>query len=137
VNEVPEIRISDADRGEVIEVLTRAYGDGRLDLAEFEDRVAQAQNAKVRSDLSPLTEDLPVPVQGNDDVVEVEATAVEPWIGWFRRELAFFLIPPVVCTAIWAMTDFGGYYWPMWVWLGCLAIIAIGIVEGRDPRADR
>lgn len=130
--DVPELRISDGDRQRTIDQLTAAYGEGRLDLDEFEDRVSQAQAAKIQADLTPLTRDLPAVLPGGEASVLPSRPQEEPWSSWFRKELGFFVIPPIVCTGIWALTDFGGYYWPMWVWLGCLTVIAIGIVEGRD-----
>ena len=131
--EPPEIRISDLDRERTIETLTAAYGEGRLDMAEFEERVSLAQAAKIRADLVPLTRDLPA----NIDTPRLPARIMDKsWTTWFRKELGFFLVAPIICTVIWAMTDFGGYYWPMWVWLGCLSIVVIGIIEGRDGDSD-
>ena len=32
--------------------------------------------------------------------------------------MAQWYFPAIICTAIWAMTSFGGYFWPMWVFFG-------------------
>jgi hypothetical protein len=53
------LRVSDAERNEVADELSRHYGDGRLDEAEFNQRLDQAMQAKTRSDLSGLLDDLP------------------------------------------------------------------------------
>lgn len=54
------LRISDADRHRVSEVLREAAGEGRLDLDELEERLEAAFSAKTYADLVPLTADLPV-----------------------------------------------------------------------------
>jgi hypothetical protein len=52
-------RASDADREAVVERLRSAAEEGRLDLAEFEERMASAYQAKTYGELAPLTADLP------------------------------------------------------------------------------
>jgi hypothetical protein len=52
-------------------------------------------------------------------------------LGWY--------FPALICTAIWAMTDFGGYFWPIWVFFGLsipagLAVIAW--LSGGDDDGD-
>jgi hypothetical protein len=53
------VRVSDAERAEVAERLAVHYSDGRLDRAEFDERVARAMSAKTRGDLNGLFDDLP------------------------------------------------------------------------------
>ncbi|HXZ77961.1 MAG TPA: DUF1707 domain-containing protein [Streptosporangiaceae bacterium] len=55
----PQMRISDADRAEVADRLSKHYSDGRLDQAEFNERLDRAMNAKTQADLSGLFADLP------------------------------------------------------------------------------
>jgi uncharacterized protein DUF1707 len=55
------IRVSDAERNAVAEQLGAHYGDGRLDQAEFDERVSRAMTAKTRGDLDGLFDDLPDP----------------------------------------------------------------------------
>lgn len=54
-----ELRISDADRHRVAELLREAAGEGRLDLEELEERLGATYAAKTYGDLVPLTVDLP------------------------------------------------------------------------------
>ena len=54
----PALRASDADRDRVIEVLRAALGDGRLDAAEFDERLDAALAARTFEALAPLTADL-------------------------------------------------------------------------------
>lgn len=53
------IRVSDAERNMVAELLGKHYADGRLDQGEFDERVGQAMAAKTRGDLTGMFDDLP------------------------------------------------------------------------------
>ena len=53
------MRVSDAERSAVAEQLGAHYADGRLDQAEFDERISQAMAAKTRGDLTGLFDDLP------------------------------------------------------------------------------
>jgi hypothetical protein len=53
------MRVSDADRAAVADRLARHYGDGRLDKAEFDERVTRAMAARTFGDLQGLFDDLP------------------------------------------------------------------------------
>ncbi len=55
----PGMRISDADRAEVADHLSKQYSEGRLDQAEFNERLDRAMRAKTQSDLTWLLSDLP------------------------------------------------------------------------------
>ena len=55
----PALRASDAEREETVALLHHALGEGRLDLAETEVRVAAAYAARHRDELPPLLADLP------------------------------------------------------------------------------
>jgi hypothetical protein len=54
----PALRASDADRDRVIELLRAAVVDGRLDAAEFDERLEQTLAARTIEALAPLTADL-------------------------------------------------------------------------------
>ncbi len=84
----PDLRVSDAERAEVADRLSKHYGDGRLDQAEFSKRVDQAMGATTQSDLAGLFADLP--------------ETREPDAGPQRRPLhrVLFLVLVVVITAI-------------------------------------
>ena len=53
------IRASDAEREAVAAELADHLKDGRLDLAEFDERMSQAMTARTRGDLDELLGDLP------------------------------------------------------------------------------
>jgi DUF1707 SHOCT-like domain len=86
------MRISDAERHEVAEVLRQAAGEGRIDLAELDERLEAAYAAKTYADLVPITADLPAtrpaahpaparPVAGYDRSFALmsETRRVGPW----------------------------------------------------------
>jgi hypothetical protein len=58
-HEAATMRISDADRHNVAEVLRQAAGEGRIDLAELDERLEATYAAKTYADLVPITADLP------------------------------------------------------------------------------
>ena len=53
------MRVSDAERQAVADRLAEHFTSGRLDQAEFDERVGRAMSAKTRADLTGLFEDLP------------------------------------------------------------------------------
>jgi len=55
----PDVRVSQAERDEVVNVLAGHYADGRLSLGEYEERVATALAATIGRDLDALFTDLP------------------------------------------------------------------------------
>ncbi|MER6572508.1 DUF1707 domain-containing protein [Streptomyces sp. NPDC001093] len=55
----PDLRASDSDRERVAEVLRDALAEGRLDMAEFEERLEATYKARTYGELTPLTRDLP------------------------------------------------------------------------------
>jgi hypothetical protein len=73
--DLSRMRISDADRYRVAEVLREAAGEGRLELDELDERLELTWGAKTYADLVPITADLhaaphtppvgpPVPLSG-------------------------------------------------------------------------
>ncbi|MDK1472062.1 DUF1707 domain-containing protein [Streptomyces sp. 549] len=58
-SELPEMRASDAERDQVAEALREAFAEGRLNTAEFEERLEAVYGARTRGELTPLVRDLP------------------------------------------------------------------------------
>jgi len=57
------VRASDAEREQAVALLQRGFADGRLALAELEERVGAAYAARTRAQLRDLTADLPAAEQ--------------------------------------------------------------------------
>lgn len=77
-----QLRISDADRHKVAELLQGAAGEGRLETDELEERLEATYAAKVYADLVPIVADIPgeAPVSPGMPVVPygVAGTPVAP-----------------------------------------------------------
>jgi uncharacterized protein DUF1707 len=75
----PSLRASDADRDRVIELLRAAVADGRLDQAEFDERLEAALTARTIDALAPLTADL-IAAPGSDGALALPlaGTPAEP-----------------------------------------------------------
>ena len=54
-----QLRISDAERHQVAEILREAAGEGRLDIDELDQRLEATYAARTYADLVPITLDLP------------------------------------------------------------------------------
>src|SRR3954454_11236708 len=57
----PDLRVSDQDRQQVIDQLSKHTGEGRLTLEEFEGRVDEVWHASKQSELRHALRELPVP----------------------------------------------------------------------------
>ena len=56
-----DLRLSDAERQDALDVLSEHVRTGRLDIDEYGSRSAKVTSAKLVSELVPLFEDLPSP----------------------------------------------------------------------------
>lgn len=59
MTELDRVRASDAERDAAASRLQEAFAEGRLDDAEFDQRMRTALTAQTRADLTELTADLP------------------------------------------------------------------------------
>jgi hypothetical protein len=81
-DDAPELRASDADRERVAEVLREALAEGRLDMAEFEERLDATYSARTYGELAPITRDLPVGTVAAPKVsMSKEPAAAGEWAG--------------------------------------------------------
>lgn len=113
----PEVRAADADRERVAEQLRRAHDEGRLDLTEFDERVAAAWAARTYGELDALVEDLPpapvaaVPVPRSASPVArsgPERGAVTAWAGASALNL---MIWGIIAVSV------GEWIYPWWIWV--------------------
>ncbi|MGI5217207.1 DUF1707 SHOCT-like domain-containing protein [Nocardia sp. CA-290969] len=130
------IRASDAERDQYVRELGRHLGDGRIDLAEYDERVAQVYKSATREGLKDVLADLPQPSP---------ARMVAPrdrFPIWQRIEASAWLGVGALVLVIWAVISLGvgafTYFWPIWVigpWGAVLAVrAATGIEGGRCHR---
>jgi hypothetical protein len=121
------MRISDAERAEVADLLSAHYSDGRLDQAEFNQRLDQAMHAKTYADLSGLLADLPPTDAG-------PATEIQRQLP-VRSHHPLLVLAAVVVIAIvaghWVVGNFhGGFYLPSWIWIGALVFVVLRFGPG-------
>ncbi|MGI8645047.1 MAG: DUF1707 SHOCT-like domain-containing protein [Nocardioides sp.] len=62
------LRVSDADRHKIAEIIREAAGEGRLDFEELDERLEATYAAKTYADLDPITVDLPMTAPGTAPV---------------------------------------------------------------------
>ncbi|WP_433500336.1 DUF1707 and DUF4870 domain-containing protein [Sphaerimonospora sp. CA-214678] len=54
----PQLRVSDADRDQVVEHVKAAFAAGRIDKIEMDERLDRAMTARTHADLMPIMTDL-------------------------------------------------------------------------------
>jgi Domain of unknown function (DUF1707) len=133
----PQMRASDTDRDSVATRLREAHAEGRLTMAEFEERLEAAYAARTLGELAPITLDLPaLPAAGGTAAVLDRGDGRSPYrVAWGSWASAVF-----VCVAIWAATGLGSggltYFWPIWVagpW-GAVLLARTLFGDHRPPR---
>ena len=123
------LRVSDAERQAVADRLGEHFADGRLDQAEFDDRVGRAMNAKTRADLSGLFSDLP----------ETGAPAVPDHRQRRPRRHPVLIF---VLLVLFIMATAHAVLWATmpWLWvafLGLVLLFATGTIGRSRPNQDR
>jgi uncharacterized protein DUF1707 len=134
------LRVSDAERNAVTERLATHYSDGRLDQAEFDERVSKAMAAKTRGDLDGLFDDLPDPEPSG---ASGNARRGDPAVPYRRRRRGglgrMFLLVVLVIVALsvvsHALTAFA-FYVP-WFWIAALVAVVLLVNRSAHHRHDR
>lgn len=138
------VRVSDADRSDVADRLARHYGDGRLDQAEFDDRISRAMAAKTVGDFQGLFDDLPeLPPDVTDSAGQAPGSppaagypAIQRQRGRRRGPIRTLLLIALIFMAVsigWhAVTDWWFHPLP-WIF----AAIVIVVLASRASRRSR
>jgi DUF1707 SHOCT-like domain len=144
----PYLRAGDTDRAAVASVLGRHMAEGRITVAEYDERVARAYAARTYGDLAELTADLPATdgVRSSAPAPREHAAPVDPcgrmaargrdagaaWAAWRRTA--------IIVVSIWAISSVVAmqfiYFWPIWVvgpWGAMLLAHTVG--GGHRPRS--
>ena len=134
------LRVSDAERNAVTERLATHYSDGRLDQAEFDERVSKAMAAKTRGDLDGLFDDLPdpEPAGGSRD-----ARPGDPAVPYRRRRrggigrvlllVVLFIVALSVISHVLAAFAWG----VPWFWIAALVAVVLLVNRSAHHRHDR
>jgi hypothetical protein len=130
-----QMRVADAERERVAAVLEQAHSDGRLTLAEYDERVRAAHGAVVQADLTPLTLDLPP----EPAPAPVGAAVPEPprRRSPLRVAVAVWAAVSVINLVIWVAVSVGAGdpVPPWWIWVAgpwgaVLALQALAVRAG-------
>ncbi|MBF6336067.1 DUF1707 domain-containing protein [Nocardia abscessus] len=125
-------RASNAERDAVVGLLGRHMADGRIDLPEYDQRVAQVYATTDRDDLRLVLSDLPE--LGKE--ADAPASTRRRMPIWQRIEGSTWLAVSVLVLVIWAAISIGvgafTYFWPMWVIGPWGAVLAFRMVAGFE-----
>jgi hypothetical protein len=128
------IRVSDAERNAVTERLAAHYSDGRLDQAEFDERVSRAMAAKTRGDLDGLFDDLPDPEPAGASGTGGPAVA-------YRRRRRGSARPVLVVALVIALAIAVGHtvaaFFVPWFWVAVIALAIVFVSRSSHIRRDR
>jgi Domain of unknown function (DUF1707) len=132
-----DLRASDAERTEVADRLSRHYQDGRLDQAEFNERLDRAMNAKTRADFNGLFADLPdlpdAPDQQGGQAKPPLGTAVRPRRPAPNILLQFGTIALAVVLAV-ALAHSVLHTWLFWLVIAFFAFLWLRNEDRRHRR---
>jgi len=101
-----DLRAADADRERIAERLRTGHAEGRLDLAEFQERLERAYAAKTLGELRALVADLP----GGD-----ERAARRP-----RKRFRPPLVP--ILVALFVISAASGHH-VLWLWIPLVFLV--------------
>ena len=139
----PSLRVGDADRDAVAEVLREAHAEGRLSVTELQERLDAAYGAKTYGELAPVTADLPTPAapravpSPRPSTVTSATCTPRPlaaaWTAWATVVM--------INLVVWAAVSAGAgwvYFWPVWVagpWGAVLLVSTVSSRVGQSRRA--
>jgi hypothetical protein len=100
-----DLKAGDADREAVAEILRTALGEGRLELTEVDERLAQVYAARTYAELEPLVADLPATLPWDRPVARTDEKPLVITAGWSseKRTGAWRVPSRIVAEA--AMSD--------------------------------
>lgn len=134
-----EIRASDAEREEVVNVLREQAGEGRISVEELSERVGHAYSARTLADLDVLVCDLPVPVARP---APLPSTLNPVPVRWRRRrslplQALRLVIVNIAFLAIWFATGHSGRsadFWPIWPLVLSAVFLALRALKTFERR---
>jgi hypothetical protein len=113
----PAVRLSDAERRQVIDLLASHAAAGRLTLYEMEERMAAAARATTHAEIAPLFADLPAVAPPR---LDRQGTPRPPGhSAWLAVRIHATVYAAIIAflVVIWLLTGHG-YFWPIWPALG-------------------
>lgn len=126
-------RAADRDRAAVAQELLRAHAEGRLTLAEFDERTRAVYEARTYAELGALTADLPrdapLPPARPRAGTRGSAFARVMTSAWFAASAINFLVWGIISLSL------GEVLHPWWIWVaGPWGLV---LLLGRQARFGR
>jgi hypothetical protein len=136
------LRASDGDRRAVAERLGTALTDGRLDVGEYDERLARAYAARTQGELAPLLADLPAasgrprPPAPPGTARSGRAVPLVLMLLW-----SFWTTAVAVNLLVWTLVSVGNgrpdYFWPMWLAVpGTVLTVVTLLVRALRPKRN-
>jgi hypothetical protein len=95
----PRMRAGDADRQRVVEQLGKHFGEGRLTVEEFDERVVRAHGSTYLDELPALTVDLPREPEPQRRPARQRSRVPGPFVFLLAVFLAWSMVSAVVYGA--------------------------------------
>ena len=108
----PDLRASDAEREEVVQLLREHAAQGRLGVEELDERLGRAYAARTRGELLALLADLPAPERRVPPAVPRRHGHKD-----LGAHLRTYVLVSLLLVVIWLATG-AGAFWPAWAILG-------------------
>ena len=144
-----QLRVSDSERQAAVERLRLAHDEGRLNLDEYDTRLAAAYASVTYGDLDRLFDDLPAPgtvpvvhrttapATGSGAAVALPAAGTPTAL-----KVLWIIYASVVAinVTVWLLVSLGNgdaiYFWPMWLLIpgAALATVTAGVNAHRWSR---
>ncbi len=127
------LRVGTAEKESVARLLGSAMAEGRLTLAEYEDRVGHVWASTTRGELARVTFDLPA-------VIDDSGTPPER-VQWreYLDEWKEWIGVAVLLVGIWGITSVAqgepAYFWPIWP-LGIWGLVLVASLFWNDDDDD-
>jgi Domain of unknown function (DUF1707)/2TM domain len=133
----PDLRASDAERAQIIELLRRHHEAGRLTAEELAERTERVNAATTFGDLDAITANLPrlLPPLPPPTATEQERAPGAARRAFYRALFAYVVIN-LFLIGIWAFSG-RGTFWPIWVVLGWGLAMAFYAFRVFGPQDDR
>jgi Domain of unknown function (DUF1707)/2TM domain len=133
----PNLRASDADRAQIIELLRRHHQDGRLTAKELAERIEGVNAATTFGDLDASMANLPrllPPLAPPTATIQAQTPGAARQR--FYRILFAYVVINLFLIGIWAFSG-RGPFWPIWVMLGWGLAMAFYAFWVFGPQAGR
>jgi hypothetical protein len=131
VSEPPDLRASDEQRDRAAAEIREHYAAGRLTEDEFNERLDAIYRARTQGELRALRRDLPA-LNTRAELAErrrrLRGEVIQQTGGAFA--------PFLICCVIWALAGASGSFWPAWVAIPGLIVLARNVWRLYGPAPD-